>query len=332
MGTTVKNETNETATNTPPSWAQPGLEELGRRITSIIPTVPGEQYTGDFLAPPSGLEGEMPGRYLDTADFMRSMSLPAMGAVDASMMAPTFNMAGGPNVRSFGQYDPTGVQSVIEAAMQPAFRQLTEQVLPGMASSGLASGSYGGTRNAATVPGQAIRDTMGEVSRMATQIGYQDFSDFENRNLQAYGLDTERGLGTANTLTQRLSQFPELMNTVLRLQTGATDTEASAAAYDRTLRQNEIDNQLAQFDYGVRYPYQGLDVAAALLGQIANPWGTRTSTGTSTQSSGGLGQLLQGAMGLGATALGMPGGISSIFASKPSPSPGGGAGWFGAGG
>lgn len=318
MGTKTTVKTNETSRNDPPSWAQPGLSELGSRITSIIPTMPGPRYTGDFIAPTSTYEQGMPDRLLQTADFIRSMVPTAAGALDASTTPVNFGMQGAPQVGQFGQYDPSGVLPVIQAAMQPAFRQLTEQVLPSLQSSGLESGAYSSGRARDVLPNMAIGDTMRTVGELASGISYQDFSDYQNRLLQAYGLDTERGLGEASTLTQRLAMFPELLDSVLRTQTGATDTEAAAAAYDRQLRQQEIDNTLAQFDYGVRYPFQGLDVAAALLGNLAAPWGTRTTQGTQTQSQGGLGQWLQAGLGLGSMALGMPGGlggISSIFRS-----------------
>lgn len=317
MGSKTTVKTNETATNTPPQWAEPGLTELGQRITSIIPTMPGPQYTGDFVAPSSTYEAAMPGQLTALADFMRSMTPGAMGALDASTTPVNFGMEGAPQVGQYGDYDPSGVLPVITAAMQPAFRQLTESVLPSLQSSGMESGAYSSGRARDVLPNMAIGDTMRTVGELASGISYQDFSDFENRRLQAYGLDTERGLGEAGTLSQRLSLFPDLLDTVLRTQAGATDTEAAAAGYDRQLRQQEIDNTLAQFDYNVRYPFQGLDVAAALLGNLAQPWGSRTTQGTQTQSQGGLGQIVQGALGLGMGALGMPGGLGSLFSRKP---------------
>lgn len=316
MGSRTTVRTNETSRNDPPSWAQPGLSELGGRITSIIPTMPGPRYGGDFIAPASGFEQGIPGRLTDTANFARGMTMPALGAMAQNQQGPSFGMTGGPQVGQFGGYDPTAIRPVIDSAMQPIFRQLREQVLPSLQSSAIESGAYGGNRAMDVLPGMAIADATRTAGELASGLAYQDFSDFQNRNLQAYGLDTERGLGTGNQLTQRLALFPDLLDTVMRTQTGATDIETQAASYDRALRQQEIDNTLAQFDYDVRYPFQGLDVAAALLGNLAAPWGTRTTTGSQTQSSGGLGQFLQGGMGLGMMAMGMPGGISSIFSGS----------------
>lgn len=323
MGTKVTTKTNETSTNAPPTWAAPGLEALGGRITDIIPTMPGPRYTGDFVAPTSDMERAIPGAYGGTANFLRGMVDPTYGVAFGSLNnMPSFSMEG-PQPRTFASYDASAIQPVINAAIEPARRSLMENVLPSLRSSGIDSGAYGSTRASTTLPQLAIRDFSTEANRIGQGIAYQDFSDLENRRLQAYGLDTERGLGTANVMSQRLSMFPDLIDTVLRMQTGATDADAAAAAYDRQLRQNEIDNTLSQFDYNIRYPFQGLDVAAALLGNLAQPWGTRTTTGSSTQSSGGLGQFVQGAMGLGMMAMGMPGGaggLSSLFSRKPTPS------------
>lgn len=320
MGTKTKTVENTVQKNDPPSWAAPGLAELGQRITQIIPTMPGPSYQGSFYAPVSEREAGMAGKIEANADFSRAMAIPAMGAVAQAQTPVSYNPLA---QAGFGSYDPTGVQSVIESAMKPAFRRLQEQVLPGLQSSATESGAYGGDRAQTLLPSLAIRDTMGEVGDIASRIAYQDFSDQQARALQGYGLATERGLGEAGTLTQRLSMFPDLMDTVMRMQTGATDMDMQAAQYDNSLRQREIEEALARQDYSVRQPFQGLDVAAALLGNLAQPWGTRTTNGTTTQSAGGAGQFLQAGLGLAqlaGSAFGMPGGggggFSSLFANK----------------
>lgn len=321
MGTKNVTKTNEVQKNEPPSWAAPGLSELGRRITNIIPTMPGKPYEGNFFAPVTAREESVPGLFEQNADFTRSMGAPAAGALAASSQGPSFNPL---QTRGFSDYDASGVRGVVESAMQPAFRRLQEQILPGLASSGIESGAYGGDRSLQTLPGMAIRDTMGEVGNIASQIGFQDFQQQEQNRMQAYGLATERGLGEAGTLTDRLAMFPDLLDTILRTQTGATEMDIAAAGYENQLRQREIDEQLARHDYYVRQPFQGLDVAASLLGNLATPWGTRTTTGTQTQSTGGWGQVMQGAMGLGMAAMSAPSGgfFSNLFARKPA----GGAG------
>lgn len=310
--TVVQNS--EQQTNTPPSWAQPGLEELGARVTSIIPTIPGPMYTGDFLAQPSAYETQMPEQYNQLSQFIQGMVPTAMGAMDAATTPVNFNMTGSPQPGQFSGYDASAIQPVIQAAIAPAYRQLTEQILPSLQSSGMESGAYSSDRALRTLPGMALDAWGRNAQEIGTGVAYQDFSDYQNRMLQAYGLDTQRGLGEADVLSNRLSLFPGLMDQVLKTQSGVTDAQAAAAAYDRQLRQSEIDNNLAKFDYGIKYPFQGLDVAAALLGNLATPWGTRTTNGTQTtsQGGGGFGQLLQAGMGLGMAALGMPGGLGSI--------------------
>lgn len=312
MGSKTTVKTQEQQKNEPPSWAQPGLSELGRRITAIIPQVPGSKYTGDFIAQPSQAEQQIPGLYGDLADFMRSTTPAAMEAMNKAWTPANF---AGPGVRSFSEYDPTAIQPVVQAATAPIMRQLTEQVLPGLQSSGIESGAYGGSRSTSTLPTMALAESAERMGEIGTRLAFEDFQAEEARRLQSFGLGTERGLGEAATLSQRLAMFPDLLDTVLRTQAGAADTDAQAAAYDRMLEQMEIDNQLAKFDYGIRQPFQGLDVAAALLGNLAQPWGTRSISGTQTQSQGGLGQLLQAGLGLGGMFVGAGGlpGISGLF-------------------
>jgi len=611
MGTSTTVKTNETQSNAPPTWAQPGLEELGGRVTSIIPTVPGQLYQGDFVAQPNGYDLATPGAYAGSANLANSLtpaalqnlfaaggqtgydsyggaglggfqgfqnytptnvSMPgfngfngyqtlgpdtsnyggfngytAPGAADLGGLAfggfggpslnlnfggspglgsasgassfggggtqsgasfdystpggTSFNGMAGPAVGSFADYDASAISPVIAAATAPILRQLQESILPSLRSSAVESGAYGSTRMDNVLPSM----TMAQVGRNAQELGiqtaYQDFSDMENRKQsafglgtqrglgelaaqnqayqastgrglglgqlanQAFGLETERGLGVSaneiaaagvnnqaydaftnrvlgagglelgafnagtgrgqttldallrggqqnidayqagttrglgeqnigqgysaqgldafgrsterglgelgidlgrlgvqndqfqsstsrgmgeldamlrqagiglegynaatqrgvndyNAQTNRFDTIPQLLQSIMQMSTGAADLTAGAGASARSNEQMAIENALAQFDYSVRAPFQGLDIAAALLGNLAAPWGTRTTQGTQTQSSGGLGQVLQAAMGIGGMAMGMPG-FSSMF--KPSASGGLGA-------
>ena len=318
MGTKTTVQTQSTEKNTPPAWAQPGLEAIGNRISQILPNVPGEAYTGDFLAQPTALDRGVVRGYQNNADFARSMSIPALAAMNMGLtQMPTFEGPGlGAGTGSFANYDPTAVQGTIASAIKPVTRNLMENILPQIRSAGIESGAYGSEKSMTTLPGLAIRDANESMNDIATRIAYQDFSDQQQRTLSAYGLGTQRGLGAADTLTGRLNQFPSLLDSVMRMQTGATDIDAQAAAYDKALTQSEIDNQINKTEYNIRQPFQGLDVAAALLGQVANPWGIRSTSGTQTQTSGGLGAVVQGVAGLGlagASLFGAGGPLSSLF-------------------
>ena len=313
MGGRTTVNTRETSTNTPPTWAAPGLEDLGRRITAIIPTMPGPRYEGNFIAQPNATERSVPSMMLDTAALARQMMTPASAALQQLGQGATF---GGPTLaqgtQSFADYNPTAVQPVVNAAIQPLMRQLTEQILPSIRSSGIESGAYGSDRMQSTLPATAIRDVGRQAMEVGTGIAYQDFMDQQNRNLQAFSLGTQRGLGEADLLTQRLGMTPDMINAILNLSGSSADITAQAGAMERGFDQALIEEMLARQDYNVRYPFQGLDVAAALLGNLAAPWGTRTSTGTQTQSTGGLAPIVGGLAGLGMMAAGFPG-IGGLF-------------------
>lgn len=327
MGTKTKTKTNETQTAAPPSWTMPGISDLAGQVNAKVAGLdPNAAYKGDFIAQPGVLDQGIAQGYQGNADISRMMSLPALGAVGMNATPASFATNDLGN-QGFGSYDASAIQPVIQAAIQPYMRQLQEQVLPGLQSAGIESGAYGGTRAMETLPGMAIRDSGRQMQELSTQIALNDFQNQQQRQQQAYGMASDRGLGEAGTLTQRLGQLPDLLDTVMRMQTGATEMDVQAAAYDRALRQSELDNAFQRQQYGVQAPFEGMGQAASLLGQLSGNYGTTTRTGTTTQSTGGAGQVMQGALGLGMMGLsafapgaGSAGGgaLSSLFKRAPS--------------
>lgn len=310
-----------TQTATPFQQIIPGMQQLGTNIGTAMgqaQAVP--LYMGDMVAQAGDRQRAVLPSMQGTADYARSLSPLAMNAANQALSdQPTFE---GPGLEagtgSFANYDPSGVQSVIQAAIQPYMRQLTEQVLPGMQSSALESGAYGNDRAMSIMPGQALRDTGRMAAEVGSGIAYQDFADQQRRSLEAYGLGTQRGLGEADVLTQRLSMYPDLLNSSLGFQSAGTAMDQEAANYDVAMRQAEINNAMARDQYMVNAPFRGLDTAAQLYGSFA-PYatqqmnGTNSSTSTTTQQQALGPQLLQAAMGIGSAAMGMPGGLGGLF-------------------
>lgn len=297
-------KTKQTQTSTPPSWITPGLSTLGGLVEGNLQSRP-PLYEGNFVAGPNEYDQLVAGSYADSAARAAALADQMTALTGGSMAGPTY---GGPAVAqpgTFANWDVAALQPVINASINPALRALTEQVLPSLQSSMIDSGAYNSDRAMTVLPAMAMQDFNQEAQRVAAQIAYQDFSDYENRMLQAFGLNTERGLGDANVLTQRLALQPELMTTAMRLATGSGDLMAAAGGYDRSLEQMQIDDALARWNYEATAPYAGLDIASSILAQIGNPWGTQDLTGKTTQKSSGLGNVLSGALGLGMTAAGM---------------------------
>lgn len=311
MGTKKKTKSSSHDKTTPVGWAQSGLQGIGDRIGAAVNAPPLPMYQGDFIAQPGAMQQGIPQQMLSDADFVRAQTGQAMQAAQAGLQHPVLS--------NFSEYDPTAIQPVIQAAIQPAMRQLQEQVLPTLQSSGIESGAYGGTRSQALLPSMAIGNTMRDVNELGMGLAYQDWNQQQQNSLAGY-----------NAESNRLSMYPELLSNVLRTRTGATDVQATAAAYDQQLRQQQIDNARQQYQNQLMYPYQGLDVAAGILGPLAQPYASHDSRSKTVEKSGGLGQVLQGAMGLagmvapmflgpaGAAMGGMAGAGSTMATSSPS--------------
>ena len=315
---TTTNKTNQTTTAAPPSWAQPTMEQLASQIMSGVGTVQSiPNYTGDFVAQPGALQQAVPGGYLDAAALAQSLVPQAQAALNQASVMPTFDITGAmlqPALQTYASTNPAGMEGAVMAATNPVYRQLTEQLLPSLQSSAMDAGAYGGSRALATLPQMALHDFSTEAGNIAAQLNYQDYGDTANRLLQAYGLSTNRGLGEADILTQRLGLTPDLLDSIMRMGGGAAELQAQAAGYDTMNQQAAIDNALQKYQYSVNQPFMGYDVATQLISQLAGNYGTTTSQGTQTQTqkTGGIAPILGGLLGagMGIASLPMGGGTS----------------------
>ena len=313
----TKTSTNTNTTSTPTPWgpALPGLTNLAGATNDAITAAQAVPiYGGDFVAQPGELQQAVPGAYLDSAALAQSLVNPALNAANnTNWQMPTFD---GPSIdagtQTFGSYDASQVAPVVQAAMAPYLRQLQEQILPGLQSSGIESGAYSNDRAFAVMPQQALRDTSLAAAEVGAGIAFQDFLQQQQRLQNAYQMGTTRGLGEADTLTQRLGMYPELLDSAMRMSTGSADLQSQAAAYDLAMRQSEINNALARDAYQVQAPFRGLDMGANILSTFA-PYASQnqtmrgTQTSTTTQSQPIAGQILQGAMGVAGMIGGFPG-------------------------
>lgn len=328
-----KTTTNTTSagqqTVAPPSWALPQMQAIAGGIMNGIGAVQGTpKYTGDFVAHPGALQTAVPQGYMDAAAMARALVPQAQGALTAAGQMPTFSIPNlQPALQTYGSTNPGGMDAAVRAAINPVYKQLTEQILPSLQSSGMESGAYGGSRALVTLPGQALNDFSLNAGNIAAGMNYQDYTDTANRMLQGYGLDTTRGLGVADTLTSRLGLTPELLNSIMRLQGGAAELGAQGATADTANRQSLIDDQLQKYQYQLQQPFMGYDVATDLISKLAGNYGQTNTTGTQTQTqrSGGLAPILGGALGLGMAALSLPTGgggslggslVSQLFGKK----------------
>lgn len=316
---------NETQTAAPPSWTLPGLEQLAARVINVIPQVPGEKYMGDFVANPNQTQYSAMPLYQQAAQGAQgAAALAGQGAQQAA----NFQTPLGFDQWQGQKYD---TMPAIQAATAPLMRQLGQQILPSLQSDALMSGAYGNNRNMSLMPQMAIRDSMRGMQEIAAGIDYGEHARLQNERLQGYGAATQRGLGAAqlqqNGQLQALNLLPGLLDTQMRMQTGAADILSQSGSMQQQWDQSAIDNQLARFNYNLNYPFQGLDTATNLLAALSGNYGTQTTVGTNTQkqtqSSGGLAPILGGMIGLGSMVAGFPG-VGGLFKGM-----GGGAGGAG---
>lgn len=274
-------------------------------------------YDGDFVArPDAALTDQISQAYQGSAAQSRDASSQVLDLRN-NLTDATF---GGP-----GDLDPTrwqgddgGVRldSALNAAIQPVLRQLTDQILPGIKSSAIESGAYSGDRAMQVLPTEAIAETGARASEITQQLAYEGFQQEQQRDLaaatayedalaRAFALSTERGLGLSADKRANVGLGADLLNQSMLFS--ASEGDLLSAARDALLMEEtaNVQNDLARDAYDIAYPYEGIDIAASLLDQIAGKWSKQKQQ--TTEKTGGLGSVVQGAAGLvsGLGALGV---------------------------
>ena len=290
MGTkkTTNTTQNSTQTAAPPSWTLPGLTSAGDAVTAAMqaaikaPT----PYTGQFVA------GMDPGRVATQ-----------VGQYDAAAgtAGDMGNFARQQMQQLFAPQDSQKLlQDAISASIHPVFRQLMEQTLPGITNSALQSGAYTNDRALGVLPQTAIRDSTESAQRIAAQMGYDGFQAEQDRTIQ------------------RAQQLPALSNLVAQMASARGDLTGMGTTLDQTLRQQMLDNEKAKHDYNVGAPYESIGPAAQLLSLLSGNYGTQTGSSNSktVEKTGGLGSVVQGALGLASMAgsLGAFGPLGGVLA------------------
>jgi hypothetical protein len=324
MGTKKKSTTKSSGTTTekPLEIVMPGYGQIASGVSQGLSDIQGVDYTGDYLAQPGAIQDAMIPAWQQAAATVGGLVPQAQEFINMGMQGPVF---GGPDIwsglQSFGGTNPGGMQGAVNAAIHPYMQQLTQSVLPSLQSAGIESGAYGGTRSQQTLPAMAIADAGESAQRVAAALAYEDFKAQQDRILQGYGLSTERGLGEAGALTDRISTMPGMFNTVSSLAGGQAEFLGNAAQADLMNRQMEIDNELKKFQYDMTRPFMGYDTAANILSQLTQGYGTTDTQSKSktTEKTGGLGNIVAGGLGLASAAMGMPGGLGGIFGGGASP-------------
>lgn len=286
---TTKQTSNSTQTVAPPTWTEPAIRDMAARVQAAAAR-PVPVYEGNFMAVPDAAGvNDVAGRLTASADQASTLSNWLQGQTMNAMPTSRYDVGTGMDL-----------QPAINAAIHPVFKQLTDQILPGIKSSALDAGAYSGDRAMSVLPTEAINNSNESAQRIAAQLGYEDYQARENRRLQAYGIDT--GLET-----DRLNMLPNLIDTALRASAGGASLAGDALNTRTQANQAQITNDVMRHDYAVRQPYEGMDIATQLLQALSGNYGTTTgnSNSTTVEKTGGLGPIVQGLAGIASMAAGM---------------------------
>ena len=319
--------TNQVQTSAPPTWTMPGLQQAADAVTSAIGQIPSQHYTGPTVATynPADIAaiqnawGSTAANATGLAGMMQNQLLPQLSALT---MAPNWTtQLPTPTISAAPLQDAT---AAINAAMYPALHQLQTEILPGITNSALASGAYTSDRALGVLPTEAIANAQESMQRTAATMGYTAYEDWAQRDLAAqqaqvaaqqanYGLESQRVLQQQAEQLQALGMAPDMINSILHTQASSGDLLNMAAQLGLTADQATINNAMGMDQYQSQSPFLGLDTASQLLAQLSGGWGTTSMHGTqdqtttTTQSQPLAMQLLQGALGIGAMAAGIPG-------------------------
>lgn len=322
MGGHTKTKTTESKTQTsaPPAWTLPGLTSTAGKVTSALGDVPSTHYDGpqvafmspDELAAIQGAWMTTAGQAGDLTDYMQNRLPELSSEYNFTTQLPSTAYDVG------SQYD---VNPVIQASLDPVYRQLTQQILPGIKSSALDSGAYTSDRSMLVAPEQALQDYSKQAADTAAAIGYQNYNDFENRRLAAYndqvqnqlaayGAETQRGLGQETANTNMMGAINDYVSGILHNSASVGDLLRMSADLGVANDQASINDALARDKYASYAPFMGLDEASQLLAELSGHYGTINENGQSTTDQSyqpGALDFIQAGLGIAGAIAGMPG-------------------------
>lgn len=316
---------NQTSVNAPPPFTAGGLEATSGLVQQALGQIPQEHYSGQqvaYMTPEQvaqiqGAWGNTAGLAGDYTDWMGAQLPGLTEQWQWQSQLPT---------QSYNMGNLADVNPVIQAALDPVYRQLTEQLLPSIQMSSLGdAGAYTGDRAMSVLPLNALQDYDRQAGNIAAQIGYQNYADYEARRLNAwqsdqdrllagYAAETQRGLGEEASNVNQMGAIGDYVSNILRNSASVGDLLNMSAQLGVTNDQAMINDALGRDQYASYSPFMGLDQATNLLTQLSGNYGTQTTEGKSktTEKTGGIGEWIKGAAGLASMALGIPGVSSAL--------------------
>jgi len=244
--------------STPPSTTQSSTYKMSPEQEQLFATAfpyakqyastPIQQFQGSGIAPLTPEELQAQEGYKTAAGTVGNLAGAAAGA-QQKLLDPSFML------------DPANnpyLQRASNAVTEQVTKNLNENILPGVRSSGIqAGGMYSGGNSASGIAeGKAIGDTNKNLSAALADMMYKAYQGGLGGMQQAVGM---------NPSVQGQQLMP-------------SDITASVGAQNRSVQQAQLDEMIRKFYTGQELPFlQAQELMSLLTGM---PGGTNVSTGT----------------------------------------------------
>lgn len=131
---------------------------------------------------------------IDTAYQHYRTNNPSIGTAPASTFNPVTTTFADPT--KYDQQNPY-LQQMGDSITSQVTDNLNRNIMPGIRSSAVSSGNFGGSRQG-VVEANAIKDANQGISNSLTQMRFGDYNNTMGRQLQRYGQDQSYNLGLGN--------------------------------------------------------------------------------------------------------------------------------------
>lgn len=297
----------------------------------------------DFVA---GANPNQQNTYQQAIDFSNANAGTAQGQIGAGQNATNTGQSGIngalSGLQSFNPAATNNPQSLIDAAtayangqdipaqvklaMQGATEQARDVTMPGIemaaANSGNTNSSRAGIANGLVQRGLAEQSANleGTLRSQAFQNGLTlAQQQQQNNNVNALTALSQQG----NLGVNSFNSGNTAINNGFTNESGNLNIGNGGGTGQQTADQKDLDNQLAQYQFGVNSPYAGLSQLMSIIG--SNNWGSQSSSTSHTETNPGIlgtiggltdiaGKVMSGGLfGGGGITLGGPGGPTPFF-------------------
>ena len=205
------------------------------------------------------------------------------------------------------------LQNAITAAIDPAKRNLTEDILPGLSNAAIEGGAYGGSKYQ-DLQAKALRGFTDQATNIGSQLSYQRLNDNTNRSFQDFTNNKQLAPALFNSQTAAATAASGLKDSSVNQNLISSNIQGQVGDVQQQQQQAQINALIAAFQNKLQEPFTGLGTYANLIQGFGTPMNSTVQT---TQPGGGVSGGIKGLLG-GASAGGS---IGNYFGS-----PGAGAG------